>query len=87
MPVYDYACACGTVTTEIRTYANRTRAARCACGKKAPYVLVRSAITVGTEVPKGDKRIIHSERQLDKHWRDKGTTGKPGGAGRKLYFT
>jgi len=87
MPVYDYACPCGTVTTETRPYADRARAARCACGKKAEYVLVRSAIQMGTEIPKGDKRIIRSERQLDKNWRNKGTTGRPGGVGRKIYFT
>ena len=38
----------------------------------------------------GDRKIIWDEKQVvsDKgeNWRDEGTTGNPGGAGKRLYF-
>jgi hypothetical protein len=45
---------------------------------------------LGSERKRGDGRLIWDERQVEaeqgKGWRDKGTTGKPGGAGAKLIF-
>lgn len=92
MPVYDYECgSCGKVFSQTRGYPVREDPAPCECGGQADYVLVRSGIQKGTEVIRGDKRIIRDERQVTSEhgsrWRDQGTTGNPGGIGRRKFFT
>jgi len=92
MPVYEFECLmCGKVTdhylpSELRT--ERQDCPQCGADKSADYRI--SAPLVGTEVKRGSARVIHDERQVTDdqgaHWREKGTTGNPGGAGRKLHF-
>jgi len=89
MPTYIYRCkACDTEFETVTTIARRKRSQRCDCGGVAvfqpiPYGLKGS---IAPEKPVGDAKFIRDERQLEPGWRDKGTTGKPGGAGKKLYF-
>lgn len=88
MPNYEYRCTiCGEVNDHHVPMANRLErqdCPKCKREKSAEYQI--SAPLLGTEKPVGDGRIIRSERQLDPRWRDKGTTGRPGGVGRKIIF-
>jgi putative FmdB family regulatory protein len=92
MPVYDYECPAGHVTSEKRTYAEREQTLECPeCQERAEYVLVRSGIQLGSvERKRGNSRLIFDERQVSSEsgsrWRDKGTNGNPGGIGQKVYF-
>jgi len=61
-----------------------------ACGADGVAELLVSAVQLGTEVRRGTNRIIQDERQVTSEygarWRDMGTTGREGGAGRKMIF-
>ncbi len=97
--IYDYECKRGHVTEDHRSYEKREQPLLFCpeCQQEygqnivAVYVLVRRSIQRGTERKHGEAKIIRDERQVfDSHgtrWRDKGTTGKPGGVGRKTFFT
>ena len=92
MPMYEYECSvCGRITDHHRLIAERFTKADCeSCGRKGCCELViRSAPSYHGERIVRDKRIIRSEQEViaerGKKWRDEGTTGKEGGAGKKLY--
>ena len=91
MPVYEYYCSkCDSTTDHVVPYAKRKTRQICGrCGKKVASYQVSTPI-IGAERKRGDSRIIRDERQVTSehgdNWRDKGTTGKPGGAGSRLYF-
>ena len=92
--IYEYECGkCGEVTDHSIPLAEHTQEPRdcpeCGAEKAATFILsVPNHASV--ERKRGDKRVIVDERQvIDEHgpnWRDKGTTGKPGGAGKRIYF-
>ena len=86
MPLYEYRCKdCGETADHVVPIAQRNDPIACPSCKGESELLV-SAPIIGTEVLRGDSRIIKDERQLPQNWRDEGTTGKPGGAGRTIYF-
>jgi len=89
MPVYTYRCQlCDREITAEVPYGQRLDSQVCDCGGKAEYRV--SAPAVHGEVKRGDNRLIFDERQVSsergEHWREQGTTGQPGGAGRTLTF-
>ncbi len=91
MPLYDFLCEHGhPVELQLPIAQRNNPGEGCPeCGGKLELQI--SLVAVGTAVPKGDKRIIKSEKQVEsqlgKGWRDKGTTGREGGIGRKKHFT
>ena len=94
MPIYEYKCQlCGEVSDHHCKMADRMTRRDCPiCSKEACADLQMSAPLLGTERIVGDARIIKDEREVIANsargvdWRDEGTTGKPGGAGRKTIF-
>lgn len=93
MPVYHYRCrSCGALTEHLVSYSRREQPQDCPrCGESlgARYQFTPVS-NLGQERVRGDKRLIWSEQQVaaeqGARWRDEGTTGRPGGAGRMLYF-
>lgn len=88
--MYEYRCQlCGVITEHHVKMANRYERQDClACkGEGSAEFTIATAPAMGTEKPVGDSRVIKSERQLPKNWRNEGTTGKPGGVGTKAIFT
>ena len=89
--MYDYTCKHGHPIELQRPIAERNDPGEgCPeCGEELELQV--SQVAVGTAIPKGEARIIHSEKQVEsqlgKRWRDKGTTGNEGGIGRKKHFT
>ncbi len=93
--MYDYRCSlCGAVTDHHSRIADRFDRQDCSeCGRPACCELDMSvsAPTIGTERRQGRSKIIYSEKQvaqespLGANWRNEGTTGKEGGAGKKIY--
>ena len=92
MPVYEYRCQlCDEVNDHHVAMDDRLTRQDCpSCGKDGCAEIQMSAPTLGTEVRRGDSRIIRDERQvsseLGPNWRNEGTTGKPGGAGKRIFF-
>lgn len=91
MPLYDFKCPGCKRKAELQVpIASRHNVACTSCGATLNLVM-QAAPLIGTGRIRGDKRLIHSERQvasqLGKRWRDEGTTGKEGGAGKKIYLT
>ena len=92
MPIYEYECAlCSVRQDHYRTIADRFDKPGCSsCGGEVCCERVMSAPHYHGERIVGDKRIIRSEREVVQErgpkWRDEGTTGKEGGAGKKLHF-
>ena len=93
MPIYSYKCQlCGNAFDEHRKIADRHDQPPCP-DDKCPGVgeLQMSAPMHTIAPPKGDKRIIWADRQVEsshgKDWRDKGTTRREGGIGRTTHFT
>jgi len=87
MPIYDYVCDfCGEQRTAQVPYGQRMEPQPCDNCHKGQGQYQMPTPRIGTERKRGDNRIIHHEAELGQHWRDEGTTGKPGGAGRVLTF-
>lgn len=92
MPIYEYKChLCGEVADHHCKMDDRLTRKDCpSCGAQSAADIQMSAPRIGTEVKRGEARVIRDERQvtseLGPRWRDAGTTGKPGGAGRKTIF-
>ena len=86
MPLYNYRCSCGAVVELERPYENRKGPVACPVCIEGWAEYEFSAAYIGTERKRGDNRIIKDERELENRWRDQGTTGKPGGAGKVLTF-
>jgi predicted nucleic acid-binding Zn ribbon protein len=95
MPIYSYICeGCQNESTYSVSYEDRLDCQTCSfCGVEKAAHYQMSAPMIGTGRIRGDKRLIRSEKQIEadygKKWRDKGTTGKEGGAGAqgKVYFS
>jgi len=91
MPTYVYECSlCGTSRDHYRKIADRFDKPDCEqCGGEACGELVIGRTNYHGERVVGDKRIIRDEREViaerGERWRDEGTTGKEGGAGKKIY--
>jgi len=88
LPVYDYTCEkCGYRGSKTVHYEEREHQL-CTCG--VPLVYVFPAPQIAAEQKRGDNRLIWHEKQVEAehgaHWREKGTTGKEGGAGGTLYI-
>jgi len=88
MPIYEYKCkSCGKESDHVAKYADRFDFQECpSCQGEAEYTGSLAGTHYGGERIVGDKRLIVSEKQLERGWRDKGTTGKEGGAGKVQYF-
>lgn len=87
MPIYRYVCAeCGEVMDVERPYEKRNEPEACNGCHLGWGEYQISAPRIGTERKRGDARLITDERELAPRWRDEGTTGKEGGAGRVLTF-
>jgi putative FmdB family regulatory protein len=92
VPLYDYRCSlCQTTTDHHRKLADRLDKADCeSCGGLACCKLLVSAPHYHGERRVGSNKLIHSEievvQERGPRWRDEGTTGKEGGAGKKLHF-
>jgi hypothetical protein len=90
--MYEFECSlCADCREHHRKLADRFDKPDCEkCGGEACCERVMSAPHYHGERIVGDKRIIHSEREVvaerGPNWRDEGTTGKEGGAGKKLHF-
>lgn len=93
MPLYDMRCSsCGALSDHQCKIAERNEPIDCPlCEAKACCRLKVGASppNFGTEKRQGSKKLIYSETQVtDEYggrWRDKGTTGKEGGAGKIIY--
>ena len=88
MPIYEYHCQlCGEISDHHVPMDSRLERQDCpSCNEFDCAEFRVTAPLIGTERLHGESRVIHTEKQLPKHWRDEGTTGKPGGAGRKIHF-
>lgn len=87
MPVYTYRCElCGEEKDALVPYGQRLEAQPCDACHLGNAVYQFPCAMLGTEQKRGDRRIIRDERELGSRWRDQGTTGKPGGAGKSLFF-
>lgn len=88
MPIYEYFCReCREISDHFVPMTDRTELQDCPiCGSEKSSELRVSAPIIGTEVMRGDARIIKDERQLKPGWRDEGTTRRPGGAGKRIHF-
>ena len=92
MPVYEYRChLCDAVNDHCVPMDDRLTRQDCpTCGKESCADMQLSAPLLGTEIRRGDSRLIRDERQvsseLGPQWRDQGTTGNPGGAGKRIHF-
>ena len=92
MAVYEYSCqACGEASDHFVKYDDRLTKQDCPhCNARASAEYRMSAPAIGTERKRGDRRLIVDERQVasekGERWRDEGTTGTPGGVGRKIHF-
>jgi putative FmdB family regulatory protein len=93
MPLYDYRCKqCGETTEHVVPSEESETPLDCPlCGAKSATYFQMPAPALQTERIVGDKKLIWDERQVSSEkgdrWRDEGTTGKAGGAGKKLYFS
>ena len=93
MPLYDFRCQlCGALVDYHCKIADRFDKIDCpTCGKTdcCERTVGVSVPNFGTERRVGRDKLIYSEKQVaqeyGKRWRDKGTTGKEGGAGKKQY--
>jgi putative FmdB family regulatory protein len=87
MPVYTYTCQdCGETADHVIPFVGRETPQTCLrCGGAAEYEMPAPLTRVA-----GPRGAIWDDRQVEsthgKNWRDEGTTGRPGGAGRKLHF-
>jgi len=87
MPVYTYRCElCGESQDALVSYGQRHDFQPCEACRVGHAVYQFPAPMLGAEQKRGDRRLIRDERELDKGWRDKGTTGREGGMGGKLIF-
>lgn len=102
MPYYDFECqVCGHRFEALASISDRDKPLDCPveevvrrCGALASATRIRDGITkppsIGTERKRGDSRMIFSEKQvsseLGSRWRDAGTTGRPGGVGKRSHF-
>ena len=89
MPTYEYVCQlCGKPMSAFVKYEQRLESQMCSCGGIALYRFPTPMI--GTEQKRGEGRLIWDEKQVSqdhgKNWRDHGTTGNPGGAGKTMTF-
>jgi len=88
MPLYDYQCASCEARFEAQRLIDQRAQAPCDCGGVGDLIV--SAPLIAGEVIKGDRRIIVDERQVSSEkglrWRDEGTTGREGGAGRRIMI-
>ena len=93
MPIYDYCCErCHEITEHLVSIAKREAPRNCPeCGSARSAHLQMSAPHYAGERAVGDRRLIWDEKQITSEkgsrWRDEGTTGRPGGAGSKIYFS
>ena len=81
--IYTYKCAdCYLEADQVSTVAERKTPKACPeCGGQAEFTFTANrADTHPRELL--EQGVIHSEKQLAPRWRDQGTSGKPGGAGR-----
>lgn len=85
MPTYAYRCTlCDNVTDHYVTLAQRLDPQVCpSCEGRADFEF---APPRGEPPQVRERGPIMSERDLPRGWREKGTTGLEGGAGKKLYF-
>lgn len=92
MPIYAFNCRlCGNRSDHFVSYEDRMNSQDCPdCEGVGSAEYQFPMASLGPEVKSGDNRLIWDERQVSsekgEHWRDKGTTRKPGGAGQKLFF-
>ena len=91
MPVYEFTCEdCDFLFDVLVDYEDREQPLVCIeCGGPAHYGFPAPSIV--SSAPSGDRKLIWDEKQVSSEkgedWRDEGTNRRPGGAGRKLYFT
>lgn len=84
MPIYDYVCDfCGEQSEARVPYGQRMEPQPCNNCHKGRGQYQMPTPLIGAERRSG---VIRHEGELGAHWRDEGTTGKPGGAGRVLTF-
>ena len=95
MPLYDFVCSlCGQATDHQCLIAERFTKIDCpSCGAEGSCELVVGYTRpnfASQERKRGDKRLIFDEREViaekGERWRDEGTTGREGGAGKRQYF-
>lgn len=91
--MYDLRCeSCGAVTEHVLRMANRNQSQDCPeCGRERTAHLELSPVHVkGYSRPATraifDEREIADSSPAGHRWREEGTTGREGGAGRKLFF-
>jgi len=90
MPLYEYRCTqCGSIVDHHVPMDSRLDPQACLdCPGQAELHI--TAPLIGSERLTPAKRVIVAEEQVvsekGERWRDEGTTGQPGGVGRKLIM-
>lgn len=89
MPLYDYECqSCGHAE-EIQRPLNDPHPDCPQCGATGGDVFIVLISPPQTRVAEISGPIF-SEKQIEsthgRNWRNKGTSGRPGGAGRRIFF-